>query len=413
MENLEIGLATIRQSPKKEGILELIARQSVIKKWEILQEAKLDQDEGLVGDIWKTSDKSQPDTQLTIVNCRLMTLIEPDKSRWPLSESQLYIDMDLSRENLPPGTQLALGTAIIEITSVPHNKYENFAEQFGQEALKFVNSSIGMQLNLSGIHAKVVNIGTVQVSNIIRKMSDIKFNRDEDCPNKPFDKDFRFFCSWSGGKDSCLSLYRAMQTGAIPSYLVTMLSAETNLTKTHELDSRLIEAQSQALGIPLRPCPFVEKRYGDYEKAFLTELLRLSKIGVQGGIFGDTEYGLSLTNTTCAKAGMKAWVPLWQVDPIAAFNEFLDLGFKSIIMCCSNSKLGKEAIGQTLTKDLLKFIIDKGIDPLGEHNEYHTFVYDGPIFSKPVQFTKGNIKRVGDYWIDELKPAKKRWFSFS
>ena len=237
-------------------------------------------------------------------------------------------------------------------------------------------------------------------------LAENKFKRDGDCPNKPFVKGFRFFCSWSGGKDSCLSLYRAIQLGAIPSYLLTMFCAQTKRTKTHTLDGRLINAQSEALDIPLRSCSFVEKRYGDYEKALLTELLDLSKMGVQGGIFGDTEYGLSLTNRTCAKANMTAWVPLWKADPIKTFNEFIDLGFKSIVVCCSNSKLGKEVIGKTLTKDLLQFFIKKGIDPLGEHNEYHTFVYDGPIFRKPVAFTQGNIERVGDYWIDKLEPVE-------
>lgn len=236
-----------------------------------------------------------------------------------------------------------------------------------------------------------------------------EFKREQEYSNKPFEKGIRFFCSWSGGKDSCLALYRAIQTGAIPSFLLTMLSPKTGKSKTHMLDRCLIKAQSEALHIPLRTYEFEGDQYGDYEKALLTELLGLSKMGIKGGIFGDTQYGLSWENRVCASADMIAWLPLWHVNPIDTFNEFVDLGFKSIIIC-SNAMLGKEAIGQTLTKDLLKFIISKRVDPLGEDNEYHTFVYDGPIFSKPVQFIQGTVKRIGEYWINELEPVQKTVF---
>lgn len=234
---------------------------------------------------------------------------------------------------------------------------------------------------------------------------DKESKREQEYENKPFDKGIQFFCSWSGGKDSCLSLYRAIQIGAIPGFLLTMLSAKTGKSETHALDGRLIKAQSEALNIPLRTYKMEENQYQDYENTLLKEVLCLSKMGIKGGIFGDTQYGLSKANRVCEKAGMTAWLPLWHVDPIATFNEFIDLGFKSIIVCCSNSMLGKEALGQTLTKDLLKFIIKKRIDPLGEENEYHTFVYDGPIFCKPVKFIQGDTKRIGDYWVNGLEPA--------
>ena len=231
-----------------------------------------------------------------------------------------------------------------------------------------------------------------------------KFKREQDYSNKPLAKGSKFFCSWSGGKDCCFALYRAIQAGAIPGFLLTMLSPKTGKSQTHMLDRRLLEAQAEALHIPLRTYEFEENHYGDYEKALLAELLSLSKMGIKGAIFGDSQYGLSWSNKVCESADMTVWLPLWHADPIATFNEFIDLGFKGIIIC-SNAMLGKEAIGQTLTKDLLKIIVNKRIDPLGEDSEYHTFIYDGPIFNHPVQFIQGTAKRVGEYWINELKPA--------
>jgi uncharacterized protein (TIGR00290 family) len=225
---------------------------------------------------------------------------------------------------------------------------------------------------------------------------------DREYTNSPFDRNIKFFCSWSGGKDSCLALYRAIQTSAVPSLLLTLLTANKGKSETHALDVSLINAQSDSLGIPLRTYEIEENHYEEYESNLQRELLAVSKLGINGGVFGDTEYGLSKANRVCDKANMRAWLPLWHVDPIDTFNEFIDLGFKSVIVCCSNSMLGKEALGQTLSKELLAKMAKKGIDPLGEENEYHTFVYDGPIFSRPIHFNQVGEKRIGDYWVSEL-----------
>lgn len=232
--------------------------------------------------------------------------------------------------------------------------------------------------------------------------SAVPFERDVDCPNLPLAAGSRFFTLWSGGKDSCLSLFKAKQAGCDPALLLTMLSPETERSKTHALDRRLIEAQASALGIPLQTYAFEEQRSDDYERALLAELERLPG-GIEGGVFGDIKYGLAWANRVCAKVGVTAWLPLWRVDPTATFNEFLELGFKSVIVCCSNSLLGREALGEELTPELLELIKSKGIDPMGEDNEYHTFVYDGPIFSSPVPFRRGAVRRVSDYWVNELE----------
>ena len=176
-QELEAGLAEIRQSPKDEGILELIVRRPQPDEREILEEGELHLVEGLIGDSWirrsssRTSDGSaHPDMQLNIMNARAIALIAQHKDRWPLAGDQLYIDMDLSAENLPAGTRLAIGSAIIEVTAQPHTGCKKFVSRFGLEAMKFVNSPVGKQLRLRGINARVVQAGGIRAGDIVRKI---------------------------------------------------------------------------------------------------------------------------------------------------------------------------------------------------------------------------------------------------
>ena len=108
--------------------------------------------------------------QLNIMNSRAIAVIARERNRWSLAGDQLYIDLDLSDENLPPGTRLEIGSAIVEITPIPHNGCKKFANRFGIDAVKFVNSPVGKQLHLRGINAKVVQSGTIHTGNIVRKI---------------------------------------------------------------------------------------------------------------------------------------------------------------------------------------------------------------------------------------------------
>ena len=177
MAELETGLDEIRQSPKDEGVLEMIVRRPRTDEREVLAEGELDLIQGLVGDNWRTrgsSDtadgSSHPDMQLNIMNSRVIALVAQNKERWPLAGDQLYIDLDLSAENLPPGTRLAVGSSVIEVTAQPHTGCKKFVARFGLDAMKFVNSSVGQQLHLRGINAKVVQPGLVRVGDIVKKI---------------------------------------------------------------------------------------------------------------------------------------------------------------------------------------------------------------------------------------------------
>lgn len=167
---LEAGLETIRESPRDLGVVQLIVRRPVAEQREILKSGELDPTVGLVGDTWGQRRDQSPDTQLTIMNARAIALLARRPDRWSLAGDQLYADMDLGDENLPPGTRLAVGTAVIEVTATPHLGCKKFSARFGPEALQFVNSPEGRKLRLRGMYAKVVTPGTTSVGDVLKKV---------------------------------------------------------------------------------------------------------------------------------------------------------------------------------------------------------------------------------------------------
>jgi MOSC domain len=170
---LEAGLDHIRQAPKDHGILQLIVRRPQTEGREVLAEGQLDPACGLVGDNWATRDGSKtpdPATQLNIMNARAAALVAVDPERLQLAGDQLFVDLDLSGANLPPGTQLAIGSAIIEVSAEPHTGCRKFTQRFGLEAMKFVNSKVGRELNLRGINARVVRGGIIRVGDKVTRI---------------------------------------------------------------------------------------------------------------------------------------------------------------------------------------------------------------------------------------------------
>ena len=174
-DELEAGLDHLRAAPKGEGIVELIVRRPTVDERETVDEAELDLEDGLVGDSWRARGRSggrsaNEKAQITVMNARSTALVAGDRERWPLAGDQLYVDFDLSGDHIPPGTQLAVGTAVIEVTDDPHTGCKKFSARFGLEALMFVNSPEGRALNLRGINTRVVQPGTVRVGDAIRRL---------------------------------------------------------------------------------------------------------------------------------------------------------------------------------------------------------------------------------------------------
>ncbi len=176
MDALEAGLDEIRRSPKDAGVVKLIVRRPETGRREVLEEGRLDIVQGLVGDNWstrgstRTSDGSaHPEMQLNIMNARVAALVAQHPGRWQLAGDQLFIDFDLSEDNLPAGTRLSIGSALVEVTKPPHTGCKKFVSRFGVDAMKFVNSPVGRELHLRGVNARVVQSGVVRVGDIVRK----------------------------------------------------------------------------------------------------------------------------------------------------------------------------------------------------------------------------------------------------
>ena len=167
MQELEAALDHLRQAPKDDGVLQLIVCRPDVDQRQEMDQAELDPAKGLIGDNWSVRGSSRtpdgsahPDMQINIMNVRVTALVAQEKERWSLAGDQLYIDMDLSKENLPAGSRIQVGSAVLEVSPLPHTGCHKFVSRFGLDAMKFVNSEVGKQLCLRGINAKVVQAGS-------------------------------------------------------------------------------------------------------------------------------------------------------------------------------------------------------------------------------------------------------------
>jgi MOSC domain-containing protein YiiM len=177
-DELGPALESIRSSPATNGLIELIVRRPALRQREVVDEAELDPALGLVGDMWHlrpsrhTDDGGpHPGMQVTVMNARAIALVAGTLDRWPLAGDQLFVDLDLSLANLPTGTRLEAGSAVVEVTGVPHNGCAKFREHFGVEAVRLVNSPEGKALRLRGINTRVIIGGRVRPGDPIRKTS--------------------------------------------------------------------------------------------------------------------------------------------------------------------------------------------------------------------------------------------------
>ncbi len=175
-DEINSSLANVLASPKDNGTLEMIVLRPAINKREVIESGVLDIKNGLVGDNWLTRGSSRtdnglghPEMQLNLMNYRFALLIAGSRERVPLAGDQLFVDLDLSEENVPPGTRLTIGDATIEVTTIPHLGCKKFVERFGIDAMKFANSDFGRKHHLRGINAKVVRKGVVTMGNMITR----------------------------------------------------------------------------------------------------------------------------------------------------------------------------------------------------------------------------------------------------
>jgi uncharacterized protein (TIGR00290 family) len=209
-----------------------------------------------------------------------------------------------------------------------------------------------------------------------------------------------FFCSWSGGKDSCLALYKAIQNGGIPKAIFTMLTEDGQRSRSHGLPIALIKRQATVLGIPL----VVRKSsWNNYEDNFISAIRDFKESGIEYGVFGniDLEAHLEWVEHVCSSVAIRPYEPLWKRNRQDILNEFLNLGFKAMIIAIKQDVLSKSFLGRTLDQGVITDMEKVGIDASGEKGEYHTVVTEGPIFSSTIYFeTKKQITRDGYCFLD-------------
>lgn len=201
--------------------------------------------------------------------------------------------------------------------------------------------------------------------------------------------DSKFVCSWSGGKDSCMALYRASRLGQ-PVSLFTMFNETGLKSRSHGLSLPLVRLQAEALGVPLT---IKSATWGDYEAELIAALCQFNEQGVQTAVFGDIdleEHGL-WEEKVCNAAGLKLCLPLWKNDRRELVTEFISLGFKAVIVTVNEKMLNPKFLGRVLTLSLLEELEQQGVDLCGENGEFHTAVLDGPIFQHPVTPKMGEI----------------------
>lgn len=206
-----------------------------------------------------------------------------------------------------------------------------------------------------------------------------------------------FVASWSGGKDSALAYYRAVQSGARPERLWTMFEKEGEISKSHALPFEVVEAQAESLGVPLM---IREADWSGYEEQFLDAMKECKDSGIDIGIFGDIdlEDHLDWVRISCAKVGLEAVHPLWKEPRRKLLEEFIESGFEAYLVVVNTSMMPARFLGRRFTIELMDELEALGIDSCGESGEFHTVVVDGPIFQKrvPIEFS-GNIER--DHYV--------------
>ena len=213
--------------------------------------------------------------------------------------------------------------------------------------------------------------------------------------------------SWSGGKDSCLACYKAMQQGYNVKYLLNFISKESKRACFHGIKAKLLQQQAELIGIPL-----VQKEVTadmkKYEEEFKEAVRQLQSEGAASIVFGDI-YLLDQFNwaeRVSRDLGIHTVEPLWDIPPQTIVEDFIDLGFKAIVISCKADVLGKEFIGRCIDKEFIKEVKEKNCCPCGEHGEFHTLVVDGPIFSKRIKITKSQTilkKGFWEHWFLDIK----------
>ncbi|MGE5396946.1 MAG: diphthine--ammonia ligase [Chitinophagales bacterium] len=216
------------------------------------------------------------------------------------------------------------------------------------------------------------------------------------------DSSFTFFISWSGGKDSCLALYRAMQRGGKPLYLLTMMDESGRISRSHHIPLSVLQSQSDSLGVPLL---VRSSLWETYEEVFSNTLKELKGNGIDSGVFGDIdlEEHRAWNQKVCSANNITDIHPLWQIDRTTILKNFLEAGFQATIVAAKDNCLSPIFLGRSINNSTIAEIESLGLDACGENGEFHTIVTDGPLFSYPINLSCSEKTLHDGYWF--LNPS--------
>lgn len=205
-----------------------------------------------------------------------------------------------------------------------------------------------------------------------------------------------FVASWSGGKDSAMAYYRAVQSGMTPKRLLTMFQEDEEVSKSHALPLNVVQAQAERMGVPLM---IRGAGWDDYEAKFINAMDECRADGITHGVFGDIDLQghLEWVQKTCAKSDIVPIHPLWQEPRRSILEELLAAGFEAVIVVVNTNMMPAKYIGRTFTRQLMDELEALGIDSCGENGEFHTVVIDGPIFSSRVPVMFGGVRENEGY----------------
>jgi uncharacterized protein (TIGR00290 family) len=211
-----------------------------------------------------------------------------------------------------------------------------------------------------------------------------------------------YAASWSGGKDSCFAYWKTVSQGLKVSYLLNFINQDSTRAMSHGLDRKLIALQAQAMQLPMLQ---QKVTWETYEAGFKNALEKLKLKGITGLVTGDIylQEHKDWIDRVCGEVGVKALLPLWEIDSPTLLTDFIEAGFKAIIVSVKAKFLGKEWLGRQVDKKLASELGQIGVDVCGEGGEFHTFVYDGPSFKKPVKIGKAVPIARNDHWTLDIK----------
>jgi diphthine-ammonia ligase len=206
-----------------------------------------------------------------------------------------------------------------------------------------------------------------------------------------------FVVSWSGGKDSCLALHRAIKSGMKPLALLSFFEADGSRSRSHGLRPELIRAQSESLSIPLMEA---QAGWSDYESVYLEKLKALKGQGCEAVVLGDIELQAhrDWQERVCESVGLQAIFPLWKEERRNLVEAFLGLGFQTRLVAVQRHRLAPSMLGRTLDATLMTELEAMNVDVCGENGEFHTFVVAGPGFHESLELIAGDVREVEDHW---------------